>query len=46
MKLTVVWNVQFKQNMQGWKRNTFVLKTEHEEKLTSFALENHSSIMS
>jgi hypothetical protein len=33
MKLTVVWNVRFKQNMQGWKENTFMLTTKYEEKL-------------
>jgi hypothetical protein len=45
MKLTVVCNVQIEQNMQRWERNTFMLTTKYEEKLTWFILENHSSIM-
>jgi hypothetical protein len=43
MKITVVRNIQFKQNMRGWKINTFMLTIKYEERLTWFVLENHSS---
>lgn len=36
----VVLNLQFKQNIKGWK-NMFVLPTKYWEELTSFVLENH-----
>jgi hypothetical protein len=32
MKSTAVWSLQFKQNMQGWIRITFVLTKDYEEK--------------
>jgi hypothetical protein len=28
---TVVWNVQFKQNMQSWKTYTFLLTTKYDD---------------
>jgi hypothetical protein len=43
MKLNAVQKVKFKQNMEGWKRNTFVLTTKCEENLTYFVLKNPSS---